>query len=627
MKTPSKPENESERLNALRATELLDTHAETAFDELVSAVSKLLDVPIALVSLVDEERQWFKARVGLESDQMARDVSFCGHAILETGPMVVADAFEDPRFKDNPLVVGPPHMRFYAGVPLLMPTGEAVGTLCVADRRPRTLTLTQIEALEALAKQVMNLVELRLLNAIVRRSNERLKQKTATLKRARALIESSPDAMIVVDRRGFCQDLAATIVLPWERDASEHDSVVGKTLAQLFDGLGLELEPHVKAAIDHGLSAEFERVVDRNGARLHLLVLVSRCSEGEALVVVRDVTKERELARLKDEFLSMIAHEIRTPLSSIRASLRMLDAGVTGALNDEQAELVSISSSSAERLSRLVNDVLDLERLSRGPVELQRTAVSIHALLRACERELHTLASSSGVTIDVQSMEGFEVDGDRDRLQQVLVNLLGNAVRVTRKAGAVVLRVDAESPGRVRISVRDEGPGIAKDLQPRLFQRFERLDRRGGGTGLGLAIVRAIIEQHGGTVGVESELGRGSTFWVELVGRTPSQRALAERWSREAVAEARASFVASLEATEVELSALERDCDQPEHREPIRRLAHRVAGTAGTCGLAELSTLARVVEDDCVSEVPSDLLRTHIQATLGAMRAALDGAQ
>ncbi|MFO0556513.1 MAG: ATP-binding protein [Polyangiales bacterium] len=620
MKAPSKPENESERLTALRATELLDTHAEEAFDELVSAVSKLLDVPIAIVSLVDEERQWFKARVGLESEQTARDVSFCGHAILESGPMVIPDACDDARFKDNPLVLGPPHMRFYAGVPLLMPTGEAVGTLCVADQRPRTLSEAQIEALESLAKQVMSLVELRLLNSFVRRSNERLKQKAATLKRARALIESSPDTMIVVDRKGLCQDLSATIVLPWERETPEHDSVVGKSVAQVFDGLELGLEAHVKAAIDHGQSAEFERVVDRNGARLHLLVLVSRCGDGEALVVVRDVTKERELARLKDEFVSMIAHEIRTPLSSIRASLRLLDGGVSGELNADQAELVSISSSSAARLSRLVNDVLDLERLSRGPVELRRQAVPIDQLARDAARELDALAKSSQVRLEVQSLEGFEVDGDRDRLMQVVVNLLGNAVRFTRAGGVVVLRVDSESPGRVRLSVRDQGPGIAKEQQARLFQRFERLDRRGAGTGLGLAIVRAIVEQHGGLVGVESELGQGATFFVELAGRTPSQRALAQRWAREAVEEARRSFVASLEAVSVELAALERDGAQAEHREPLRRLAHRIAGTAGSCELHALSALARRVEDECVGGAGAEAMRTHIQA----LRQAVD---
>lgn len=129
---------------------------------------------------------------------------------------MVADALEDERFKDNPLVLGPPWIRFYAGVPLELPTGDAVGTLCVADRRPRALSSAQLEALEALAKQVMSLVELRVLNAMVRRSNERLKQKAATLRRVQATIESSPDTMIVVDRNGRCQDLSAAIQLPWE---------------------------------------------------------------------------------------------------------------------------------------------------------------------------------------------------------------------------------------------------------------------------------------------------------------------------------------------------------------------------------------------------------------------------
>ncbi len=612
MKHTSRPENESERMNALRATELLDTHSERAFDTLVGAVAKLLDVPVALATLVDDDRQWFKARIGIESIEAATELSQCGQSIMAEGPMVVPDALQDPRLREGALVVGPPHLRFFAGVPLLLPTGEAVGTLCVADTRPRTLSAPQLEALEALATQVMSLVELRVLNAMVRRSNERLKQKNATLRRAQAMIESSPDTMIVVDRNGLCQDLSATILLPWESEPHEQEGVVGKTLTQLFDDFGDELAAHVKAAIDRGMTAEFERSIARDGKRMHLLALVSRCRDGEALVVVRDVTRQRELAQLKDEFTSMIAHEIRTPLSSIRASLRLLDAGVMGALNPEQEELVSISTQSAERLSRLVNDVLDLERLSRGPIELQRAWLDAGALVQRSARELAALAGAARVGMVVESMPGFELEADSDRLQQAIVNLLGNAVRFSPPGAVVTARVDAAAPGLVRLSVRDRGPGIAREQQSRLFQRFERLDRSNGGTGLGLAIVRAIVEQHGGRVGVDSEPGQGATFWIELAGKTPSQRALAERWSREAVAEAREEFVGTLAVMETELRALGERVESVDGLEALRRLAHRVAGTAGSCGLGALSTAARAVEEACVDGASAEDVRARV---------------
>lgn len=133
------PADEKERLQALRALLILDTPPEQRFDKVVQFASEEFDVPICLISLVDHERQWFKARVGLDACETARDISFCGHAILHDDIMLVEDARVDERFIDNPLVTGEPFIRFYAGAPLILPNGHAVGTLCLIDTRPRTL--------------------------------------------------------------------------------------------------------------------------------------------------------------------------------------------------------------------------------------------------------------------------------------------------------------------------------------------------------------------------------------------------------------------------------------------------------------------------------------------------------
>ena len=144
------PTDEAERLSALRALMLLDTPREERFDRLVRFAAEQLDTPIAMVSLVDGQRQWFKARVGLDDTESARDVSFCGHAILKEEVFVVEDARSDPRFEDNPLVVGEPHIRFYAGAPLSAPGGHRIGTLCVIDTVPRALSTLELSILEAL---------------------------------------------------------------------------------------------------------------------------------------------------------------------------------------------------------------------------------------------------------------------------------------------------------------------------------------------------------------------------------------------------------------------------------------------------------------------------------------------
>jgi sigma-B regulation protein RsbU (phosphoserine phosphatase) len=152
MLAPPLPPDEAERLADLHALELLDTPAEERFDRLVHLAMAAFDVPIAYIALIDADRQWFKAKCGLAADQTGRDVSFCGHTILQRDALVVSDTHQDPRFADNPLVVGEPFIRFYAGHPLAGRAGTNVGTLCLADSRPRSLSSRELDALRSLAR-------------------------------------------------------------------------------------------------------------------------------------------------------------------------------------------------------------------------------------------------------------------------------------------------------------------------------------------------------------------------------------------------------------------------------------------------------------------------------------------
>ena len=147
--------NEVERLRALRGYQVLDTPAEPVFDDIVRLASRICDTPIGLISLVDEQRQWFKAKVGLDVPETPRDCAFCAHAILSDELFIVPDAQRDPRFKDNPLVVGDPHIRFYAGAPLVSQDGFRLGTLCVIDYKPRRLNGRQLAQLQSLRDAVL----------------------------------------------------------------------------------------------------------------------------------------------------------------------------------------------------------------------------------------------------------------------------------------------------------------------------------------------------------------------------------------------------------------------------------------------------------------------------------------
>jgi GAF domain-containing protein len=173
MLKPPLPDNETQRLAALLRCNILDTKAEQRFDDITLLATEICQVPIALVSLVGRDRQWFKSQVGIDVTETPRDLAFCAHAILSSEPLIVPDALADRRFKDNPLAVSEPHVRFYAGFPLITHDGFAIGTLCVIDHQPRYLSVEQVDRMKGLAVQVSQQLQ----ETIVTTSAEQLAQK------------------------------------------------------------------------------------------------------------------------------------------------------------------------------------------------------------------------------------------------------------------------------------------------------------------------------------------------------------------------------------------------------------------------------------------------------------------
>jgi len=189
MQKPDIPINESDRQAALDRYQIVDTLPEQVYDDLTKLAADICGTPIALISLIDRNRQWFKSRVGLDATETPREISFCGHAVLENALLYVPDATKDPRFADNPLVINEPSIRFYVGVPLTTPDRYTLGTLCVIDRQPRELTAQQISQLECLSRLVISQLELR-------RNEEKSRLLTS-------VIESSNDAIITITLDGI----------------------------------------------------------------------------------------------------------------------------------------------------------------------------------------------------------------------------------------------------------------------------------------------------------------------------------------------------------------------------------------------------------------------------------------
>jgi anti-sigma regulatory factor (Ser/Thr protein kinase) len=258
--------NEADRLKALHQYKILDTDPEQAFDDLTLIASQICGAPIALISLVDEDRQWFKSRVGVEVQETSRSVSFCAHAIQQQGVFTVPDTLNDARFRDNPLVQGDPHIRFYAGAPITTQDGYALGTLCVIDYVPRKLTNDQNNALEALERQVAAQLELR-------RNLEELRFALEGIETLSALIP-------------YCSTCELNIVIPADTAAMEkvtaglNELLAGKQWPQKeIMEIELAVQEALVNAIRHGCGNDPDKQVQ---------CCVTFDAAGELVIVVRD---------------------------------------------------------------------------------------------------------------------------------------------------------------------------------------------------------------------------------------------------------------------------------------------------------------------------------------------------
>lgn len=258
-----------------------------------------------------------------------------------------------------------------------------------------------------------------------------------------------------------------------------------------------------------------------------------------AVIVFRDMTQRREVERMKKEFVSVVSHELRTPLTSIRGSLGLLASDRLGELSESAKRMIRIALGSTERLGRLVNDILDMERLESGSIPMDFDDHESGELIETAVAQLRPMAADVGVTVTAAGSAG-PVSADADRIVQTLVNLIGNAIKFSSSGATVTVRARQatadEAVGRdlVTFSVTDQGRGIPADKLEQIFERFEQVDssddREKGGSGLGLAISRSIVERHSGRIWAESPPGGGASFlftlprsWADDQGRpTPS---------------------------------------------------------------------------------------------------------
>ena len=527
------PPNERARLEALWGYEVLDTAPEASLDEITRLAARLCGTPMALISLVDGERQWFKSRQGLDVEETERDVAFCSYTVLLGRTLVVPDATADARFRFNPLVTHGICLRFYAGAPLVTPEGLILGTLCVLDTVPRVLTLEQLHGLEVLARQVMHQLEAR--------------------RTGRAHARLSEALRVSHERFDTLQHVLHETLWEWNPDTGRVSygprlsELLGEPVGQMVDG-GREwfarIHPEDQDRVARSFRATLDgeariwtdeyRIQRANGTWARVInrgVFVRDANERLVRVVgaVEDRTEREEMRvrlALSDRMASVgtlvagVAHEINNPLAYVIANLDFAREELRAALGpgpmvDPLTQALDEAREGAERMRLIVRD---LKLFSRKDDECLEWVELPRALDSAAAMAWNEIRHRARLVKDYQPLPA--VYANEARLGQVFLNLLiiaSHAIAVgaaDRNEIRLSTRVDAG--GRVLIEVRDTGRGIPEELRPRILEPFFTTKPLGVGTGLGLPICQDILMRFGGSLEFESEVGVGTVFRVVL---------------------------------------------------------------------------------------------------------------
>lgn len=408
--------------------------------------------------------------------------------------------------------------------------GEVSGVLMLYHSSPGYFQADHLRLVEAAAYQISNAVGNAALYNLIREQAEQLgamlKQQQVEAAKSQAILEGVADGVMVTDAEGhvILFNAAAERVLGVARE-----EVLGRTTREMLGLYGAEgrawldaIEEWAADPADHvpgDFTAERIQIGDRI-VSVHISPVIMGSEYLGTVSVFRDITAEVEAERAKSEFVSTVSHELRTPMTSIKGYTDLLLMGAVGELTEQQRHFLTIIRHNADRLTALVNDLLDISRIESGRIELSQKPVSIRDVTDQVVSSLQPRASSRDLMLKVNVDPNLPaVWGDSDRIAQILVNLIGNAIQYTPPGGeiAVSARVRGEM---MEISVSDTGIGISKENQEKIFDRFFRADdplvQETPGTGLGLAITASLVEMHGGRIWVESELGEGSTFTFTL---------------------------------------------------------------------------------------------------------------
>jgi len=532
---------ERDRLNVLyRMTAELS--ATLDLDRVLNGALSLLAGAVGadqgLIMLIDHahSRLYKRAELGAEFASAGMDAGLrldeglAGWVIQNRESVVIDDVQGDPRW----VITAPQHREPRGTLAVLLETSDDVlGVLLLYSDKPGAFNQDHLRLAVAAGNQLATSINNAELYLFIREQAERLgdmvREQQVEASKSSAVLEGVADGVMFADEFGEITlfNDAAERVLNLRRQDIIGRSV--RTLSGLFGGGGRRWAERIEAWMREAgniRSGEYfsetlelgERVINVTLAPVHLndqfLGTVS---------VFRDITRDVEVDRMKTEFVSNVSHELRTPLTSIKGYADLLVKGAAGQVSDLQMSFLTTIKNNADRLNRLVDDLLNISRIDSGRVALEIRPVQLNLLAREVFNNLRGRCGSEGKALTLVDDIAADLPvtyADPDKLTQILTNLTDNAYRYTPEGGKITLSVRL-TDGRFLIAVQDTGIGIPEEIQARVFERFFRYSEHPlvietPGTGLGLALTRELVEMHGGSIWLESAVDQGSTFYVSL---------------------------------------------------------------------------------------------------------------
>ncbi|MEK7622198.1 MAG: ATP-binding protein [Patescibacteria group bacterium] len=566
------PENEKERLISLHTLGLLDTKPEDRFDRITRTATKIFHVPISTLTLVDEKREWFKSVCGLNQKEGDRAISFCGHALLANEIFIILDTKKDGRFSDNPMVIGKPYIRFYAGVPIINADGERIGVFCIKDMKPRAFSKDDEDILMGLAAWAELEINSHNLSLALRKGWEiqaELKTQAGDLKNAKiaarnvfedlsieklkmeiakakeeAILMSIGDGLLATDENGRIILINKTAEKLLGKKSEEVMAKVFSEVILMEDEKGVSI-PMEKRPISIALAGTTTTTgptyydVRKDKTRYPVAMMVTPIILGGKVIgairVFRDITKEKEIDKTKTEFIFLASHQLKTPVTAINWLTERLLKGEINNFTAKQIEYFGDIRATNLRMTELVNALLNVSRIELielGAFSIQPVKTNIILVIKNALHELKSSFDQNHLILkETYLPERLELLIDKQLFVVIINNLVINAIHYTPNSGTIEVacaKVDKQQEvggqnmreAGVVISIKDTGYGIPERQQDKLFAKFFRADnakeRFPDGTGLGLYMVKSILDHSGGAIWFLSQEDKGSAFYVFL---------------------------------------------------------------------------------------------------------------